>query len=375
MKDYNLREVEKLLYKAVTEQLEPEEQQRLNEVIADSEAIAEVYARIKRQGYSKQQVELLRKLEVERSWNKLQDTIKPARKLKRRALTLIVSAAASVALLLALGNYFGYLIPQSDVKPVFVEGNLPEIEPKVRFKSNAKTVEITDTVDLVRLEKELRNAGEEQTTEPELVKVEVGAGQIFCFRLPDGSSVCLNAGSSLEYPVAFTRENRTVALVGEAFFDVVHNEQKPFVVNFNQNSVKVLGTRFDIKCYDDAENDQVTLVQGLVGVETPDEACVLQPGEQAVVSIEDNSLSKREVEVDDYIWWMGEKFHFHNTSIQEIASILSHWYGLPIIATVNSDKTFSGEFPKLKNVNDAVEIIRLSSGMKVVIERDKIIIK
>lgn len=84
--------------------------------------------------------------------------------------------------------------------------------------------------------------------------------------LPDGTSVWLNAESSLSFSQNFNLKQREVALTGEAFFEVVRNEKLPFVVRAKSTTVKVLGTVFNVKAYPEENFVETTVVKGRVQV-------------------------------------------------------------------------------------------------------------
>jgi transmembrane sensor len=76
------------------------------------------------------------------------------------------------------------------------------------------------------------------------------AGQKSVLFLSDGSKVWLNAASNISYVKDFgEQDRRDVYLDGEAFFDVVANAEKPFVVHTSSIKIKVLGTSFNVKSY------------------------------------------------------------------------------------------------------------------------------
>lgn len=89
--------------------------------------------------------------------------------------------------------------------------------------------------------------------------VEVPAGAKSKVTFPDGSVVWLNAGSKVKYDSNFAKESRNVALSGEGYFEVSKNEELPFVVNTGNLSVKVLGTKFNLKSYEEDSEVKVTL--------------------------------------------------------------------------------------------------------------------
>ncbi len=88
--------------------------------------------------------------------------------------------------------------------------------------------------------------------------------------LPDNSRVWLNAGSTIRYPDNFDRIDRVVELEGEAYFDVVSNPRRPFIVSTEYLRVRATGTAFNVKAYPDDEVVSATLVEGNVTVEIPD---------------------------------------------------------------------------------------------------------
>ena len=137
-------------------------------------------------------------------------------------------------------------------------------------------------------------------------------GEKLSLVLPDGTKVKLNAESSISYPQEFSQQNRTIELRGEAFFDVVKNPNKPFIIHSGPIKTTVLGTSFNINAFED-QNAKVTVATGLVKVETQSEAGVekkmiefLEPNEQAVFVNKSKILVAREVPTEQYIAWRKE---------------------------------------------------------------------
>lgn len=119
-----------------------------------------------------------------------------------------------------------------------------------------------------------------------LCQMEVPLGSQTKVVLPDGSVVCLNSGSVLKYDPAFVRnKNREVYLVGEGYFEVHKNTEKPFIVHTEDLNIKVLGTVFNIRAYKEEPNIEVALVEGKVNVFSQSEEkgnIVLRPNQRAV---------------------------------------------------------------------------------------------
>lgn len=105
--------------------------------------------------------------------------------------------------------------------------------------------------------------------------------------MPDGTKVTLNAGSEFTYPETFSKNTREVSLNGEGFFEVTKNPKKPFLVHTKKLTVKVLGTVFNVKAYNDDKTTETTLLKGKVKVElknNPEKTIILLPNEKLMVS-------------------------------------------------------------------------------------------
>lgn len=167
------------------------------------------------------------------------------------------------------------------------------------------------------------------------------------FQLPDGSTGYLNSGSSLKYPVSFARD-RKVQLVGEAFFDVVHNEKLPFHVNTPNLDIKVLGTTFNVVANADESTEEVVLQTGKVDVSSQSgkQLAVLKPNEQITLDNEKQTVVKKEVEASQYTSWKEGKLVFRNENMQQVARRLSRWYNAEVVVDDRQleDYTFHATF-------------------------------
>lgn len=193
--------------------------------------------------------------------------------------------------------------------------------------------------------------------------------------LADGTKVWLNSASRLIYPQSFMGKERRVVLFGEAFFDVAHDTERPFVVETSRMSVKVLGTRFNVNDYDDNEEVSTTLVNGSVEIVSGDQqAFRLVPGEQAYGK--ENELEKREVNVRLYTSWIDGKFLFNNTELEEIAKQISRWYDVDIFFSSESVKKvrFTGAIVKFKPLEDLVRMIESTSQVRFSVKGKTIVI-
>jgi Fe2+-dicitrate sensor, membrane component len=167
------------------------------------------------------------------------------------------------------------------------------------------------------------------------------------FQLPDGSTGYLNSGSTLKYQVSFASE-RKVTLIGEAFFDVIHNEKLPFHVNTKNLDIKVLGTTFNVIANEDESSEEVVLQTGKVDVSSHagKQIAVLKPNEKITLNTEKLTFIKNEVEATQYTSWKEGKLVFRNENMQQVARRLSRWYNADVVVDDRQldDYTFHATF-------------------------------
>ncbi len=172
-------------------------------------------------------------------------------------------------------------------------------------------------------------------------------GKTFELQLSDGTIAYLNAGSSLKYPVQFVEDmERKVFLSGEVFMDVKKDSAHPFIVNLNNLSVRVLGTRFNINAYKEDEVAEIVLVEGSVGLyadtEEFDEETSkrLAPGYKASFDKKNGTIATESVTTDIYTSWIKGELVFRNMSFDNILKKLERHYNVKII---NKNKDLSTE--------------------------------
>jgi transmembrane sensor len=147
------------------------------------------------------------------------------------------------------------------------------------------------------------------------------------FKLPDGSEVWLNSGSSISFPRRYG-EIRDVVLKGQAYIQVL-KDGKPFIVKTGYGNVEVMGTSFDVKAYS-GENFETTLVEGSVKVKNnTNNVANLKPGQQAVIT-QNNEFSLQEVNTELITSWREGKLMFVKEPFENVAHELERWYNVKI---------------------------------------------
>jgi transmembrane sensor len=153
--------------------------------------------------------------------------------------------------------------------------------------------------------------------------------------LPDGSTVYLAGGSTLKYVKDFNSSKRSVQLNGEAFFDVVHKADKPFIVQTGQISTVVLGTSFNVQAYSADNRVSVTVATGKVGVMADVKRKshlveYLLPNEQININTRNSLFASNKADAAQASQWINNKLTFYNKTFNDIAKALERQYGVDI---------------------------------------------
>jgi ferric-dicitrate binding protein FerR (iron transport regulator) len=210
-------------------------------------------------------------------------------------------------------------------------------------------------------------------------------GRQFSLVLPDGSKVWLNAASSITYPTFFSGSQRRVNITGEAYFEIVKDEKKPFHVSINNDAeVQVLGTQFNINSYENEGSIFTTLLEGSVRIVQGDQLAVLKPGQQAEVSTETAAHEKHntqkikvrsDVNLNKVMAWKNGVFDFQDATLEEVMRQLERWYDIEVVYEKDTPKIeFIGKMGRdlsLSNVLRGLEMskvrFRLEDGRKLVV--------
>jgi transmembrane sensor len=157
-------------------------------------------------------------------------------------------------------------------------------------------------------------------------------GQKTKIHLPDGSTVILNSSSKLLYPASFMGEKREVFLSGEAFFEIVPDTVKPFVVKTTDLTARVLGTSFNINAYDNREGHSVSIVTGVVEVSANNQnTLVMTQGEKAQIQQGSGEIRQITFNYENDILWKDGILVFRKTPFREVVQRLEQWYGVDFI--------------------------------------------
>lgn len=200
-------------------------------------------------------------------------------------------------------------------------------------------------------------------------------GKTFLLSMPDGTNVWMNAESHLKYPGSFRGKTRTVALEGEAYFDVAKDANRPFIIKTGKMTITVLGTAFNLRAYRN-EAPSITLVRGKVSISANGQTLTLTPGHTATLNAKGH-LVTTDADTEYAANWKDGVFYFDNVALKNIMTELGRWYRMDVVFKhpkhlndmlhLNIDKNW--------DVEDVVNDINTISNTKIHIENNSLVIE
>ena len=218
-------------------------------------------------------------------------------------------------------------------------------------------------------------------TEPVFYTSIVPKGSVAQMILPDNTMVFLNSGSEIKYEITENNGQREVFLNGEAWFEVVKNENMPFVVHTPFYDVKVLGTQFNVKAYKTYPEIVTTLEKGSVLITSSEnytirENTILVPGEQLVYNTLNKSMEVKKVNSRLFTSWKENKLVFENINLKDLFVLLEGKFGVEIEVADNIvlDYHYDGTI-KNETFLEVLDLLIETLPIRYKIEGQKVIIQ
>ncbi|WP_040626506.1 FecR family protein [Mucilaginibacter paludis] len=189
-----------------------------------------------------------------------------------------------------------------------------------------------------------------------------GRGEHKQLHLADGSEVLLNVGSKLVISKDFGDKRRDVTLIGEAFFKVAKNPDKPFFIHSGNLETRVVGTSFNINAYPDLEKIKVAVLTGKVkvsGMVNGHNKILAQGMTKGATLSFYKATGNTELKIEDtelLTAWSSNKLYIDNATISDIARQLQRYYNIKVVNTVAA------------NLKDRYTISFGKESMKVVLQ-------
>ncbi|MVZ62653.1 FecR family protein [Sphingobacterium humi] len=243
---------------------------------------------------------------------------------------------AAAVLLIAIAFYFPFS-NNTDDQLVQVDSIIaaPASDKAVLKLASGQEFKLDKEGDILRIHTEevllggktLSTSLGQRTTAIQYHEIQTPKGGTMKVELPDGSLVHLNANSTLRFRADF-QTHREVYMTGELFFEVKRDENHPFLVHTQKQTVKVLGTSFNISTYEGDDREETTVASGLVEVAAANQKVLLKPNQQAMTA--GNALRVAEVDLASILDWVSNEFVFKNATVLEVMQEYERWYDLDI---------------------------------------------
>lgn len=199
--------------------------------------------------------------------------------------------------------------------------------------------------------------GKTQTGAPVYNTMSTPKGGQYRLVLPDGSTIWLNAASSVTYPVAFEKKERKIAVHGEVYLEVAEDKQRPFRIAAEEAEIVVLGTKFNLNAYRNEKWIKTTLLEGRVRVNRNGKTQTLQPGQQCLVDEQGSLTLVEHANTEEAVAWKNGFFSFREADIQTVMRQFERWYDI--------DVRYEGKPPLRKFEGELERGLHLSEILKI----------
>ncbi|MCM1076400.1 MAG: DUF4974 domain-containing protein [Bacteroides sp.] len=375
--------ISELIYKTITGDIIDSERAELEQLVGDSPHLRSLTEQLTDPVSLRRDYEAMRIIDPARPCADMQSRVDRMR--SRTLRRCVLEVAACVAVLAGLCLWFfrspsdmAVEVP-SDVAAVM---DINDIKP-------GKTMAILSNPDGKQVRLSAEDSGMESDelfvdgaadgtaygVNPEQLCLDVPRGGEFKIVLEDSTEVWLNSESQLRYPSTFGPDERRVEIVGEAYFAVRKDTERPFYVESGGQIIRVYGTTFNIRAYPDEDNSYTTLESGSIALfpSAGDGGEVrMSPSHQAVFDHSDNKVYMRVVNPEVITGWRYGRFVFEEQPLEAIMRDLSRWYNFEYEFSDDSLRTrvFMGSTPRYADFRTAIQILENCGDIRFTVTAD-----
>jgi ferric-dicitrate binding protein FerR (iron transport regulator) len=274
--------------------------------------------------------------DVQKGWSR----INPRAKLRRRIYKYSASVAAAAAVIVFTILSYNQLFPTRDTLPAIMPGQERakliladgrDINLDTKARSLPGNLSVIQKADDKKATLIIDIKGRASAQIEEYNEIVVPRYAEYQINLEDGTKVWLNSETKLKFPVVFGDKQRVVYVEGEAYFQVAHNANRPFIVNIDENTkVKVLGTEFNIRTYE-GNTSQSTLISGSIEFIHNGVTTKVNPGESCILEKSTGEVTLNQADIMRTIAWKNGEFVFRNETLESIITELSRWYKVDVV--------------------------------------------
>lgn len=210
-----------------------------------------------------------------------------------------------------------------------------------------------------------------------MTKIETGVGERSKVCMPDGSTVWVNACSSIAYDHTFGNTERIVNMKGEAYFEVKKDKKRPFLVRTNKFTFRVTGTSFNVYSFEREDEISIALIDGSVIVEHAAGKELLKPGEMFIYNKLNETAERKKIKSDSYTSWRYGEMIFDEITFEDLAHRLERNFNVKFKfeRPAMKKETLNGSFRKTESLETILKVIGTSIPVKYTINKDTVYIK
>ncbi|HLT88254.1 MAG TPA: FecR domain-containing protein [Sphingobacterium sp.] len=369
------KDIIRILSSASLSDLNEEDNNRLQCWLAEDIYNQRVYDELQDKNKLLQELHLLEEFDVDEAWRKQANRLRKHHD-RNTVINWKLWVSAIAAILLIVGSLFFIRTDRISLQDKPIAAIQPGGNQATIVLSDGRTIVLKEDASGVVIDSTLRYEDEDALIDDvsstwNAFDIYTPKGGQYRMTLPDGSKVWLNTASKLRYEESTTE--RKVVLEGEAYFEIEKRtyqdrfgvqQHKPFHVFAGNQSVRVMGTHFNVKAYPEDIFTQTTLVEGAVVVEANAQKIQLRPGEQAA---SDNKILSK-IDVDSYAItaWKDGNFVFVAERLEEILRQVGRWYNVDFEMESESlnNERFEAMLPRFSQLEEFLMLLERTEKVK-----------
>lgn len=385
-----MNRISKIFYRHIIGKNSKEDNLFLQHLSVNNECVKDIIDKLKDNEFLAQDMKRRAMIDYERPMRDMIFRVNAIKRRKRLKVFFWTAAATILVCIITIPLYFNYSVDKlrmaksgiedTPVENINIESIKHGLASATLHTSNGATVELSaeDTLK-TNISTAIGAYVKSDDKVIEELSLEVPRGAEFKIVLEDSTTVWLNSQSTLVYPEMFGDKERKVTLVGEAYFEVKGNPKRPFFVNAGNQSVKVYGTCFNVRAYDDEDFVSTTLESGSVSImraDIPSGEIKIRPGHQARLNKDEDKLQIRLVDPIIISSWRNGYFVFEEQPLYQIMQDLSRWYNFQyeIPDKTTAEMVFMGSIPRYSDFKTAISILEKIGNLKFTTRGDKVIV-
>ena len=373
----NSETIYQIILSVLTGEATNEEHILFSQWIKKSEENRKEYTRIKRLYQISLRLPKETRVDTEQAWQIVRNQTIDKKKIFK--FPVWTRYAAMVAIIVSLGIIlFNEEVPsdtlsqmeQIDIKEFVEPTLLLENGEKIALSEESFSIKQEQVVIKNDKDNKLVYEAKKEVTKKTVLNnhLVIPKGRTYRLHLEDGSRIWLNSESELIYPEQFIGDKREVTLIGEAFFEVALNPEKPFFVKTKGIEIIVLGTSFNVSCYGKENTISTTLVEGSVSIHTEQgEKQIITPSEQFTYNKKNHLTNIQTVNTELYTSWINGKYIFKDATLEEIIDKLQRWHDIypNYMEEELKSKRFSITIDRQSTLDQILEVISFTSDVKL----------